>query len=78
MQPQEAAIMYNLGLAYFQLNKKGYAVGYWRKALAMTPSFPGAGEALEKIQEKFRGATWLGCGVCDLRTEFPVDPGWPC
>jgi tetratricopeptide (TPR) repeat protein len=52
-QPNEAAIMYNLGLAYFQLNKKGYAVGYWRKALALMPSLTGAREALDKIQERY-------------------------
>lgn len=52
-QPNEAAIMYNLGLAYFQLNKKGYAVGYWRKALAFAPSLSGPADALEKIQEKY-------------------------
>lgn len=48
--------MYNLGLAYFQLNKKGYAVGYWRKALAIAPSFSGPSEALEKIQERYHFA----------------------
>jgi len=52
-QPNEAAIMYNLGLAYFQLNKKGYAVGYWRRALAFAPLLSGPQDALEKIQEKF-------------------------
>lgn len=52
-QPNEATIMYNLGLAYFQLNKKGYAVGYWRKALAVSPAMTGASEALEKIQDRY-------------------------
>jgi hypothetical protein len=52
-QPAEAAIMYNLGLAYFQLNKKGYAVGYWRRALAFAPLLSGPEESLEKIQDKF-------------------------
>jgi tetratricopeptide (TPR) repeat protein len=52
-QPNEATIMYNLGLAYFQLNKKGYAVGYWRKALAVSPSMAGATDALEKIQDRY-------------------------
>lgn len=52
-QPNEATIMYNLGLAYFQLNKKGYAVGYWRKALAISPSMAGASEALEKTEDRY-------------------------
>lgn len=52
-QPNEATIMYNLGLAYFQLNKKGYAIGYWRKALAISPSLSNASEALERVQDRY-------------------------
>jgi tetratricopeptide (TPR) repeat protein len=52
-QPNEAAILYNLGLAYFQMNKKGYAVGYWRKALALAPSLHGPAAALDQIEERF-------------------------
>ena len=41
-KPNDAAIMYNLGLTYFQENRKGYAVGYWRKALSAAPGLTGA------------------------------------
>jgi tetratricopeptide (TPR) repeat protein len=51
--PDEGAIFYNLGLTYFQLGKHGYAVGYWRKALATAPGLNAASSALDQIEEKY-------------------------
>jgi len=52
-QPGEAAIFYNLGLTYFQMGQKGYAIGYWRKALAAAPGMSAAVTALERIEDKY-------------------------
>lgn len=54
--PNDPAILYNLGLAQFRLGKKGAAVGYWRKALAVAPGARAPEEALEQLQEKFHFA----------------------
>ncbi len=51
--PDEPAVYFDLGLAYFQLDKKGYAVAYWRKALAMAPGLSGPAAALEQAEEKY-------------------------
>lgn len=52
-KPNDAAILYNLGLAYYQQNKKGYAVGLWRKALSMSPGLHAASAALERVEDRF-------------------------
>jgi tetratricopeptide (TPR) repeat protein len=51
--PDDAATYFNLGLAQFQLGQRGYAVAYWRKALAIAPGREAPAKALENVDEKF-------------------------
>lgn len=45
--PDQPELFLNLGLAAFQGGKRGLAVGSWRKALNLNPTFPAAKQALE-------------------------------
>ncbi len=38
LSPTNADVYYNLGLSEFQLNQKGAAIGYWRRALDLKPT----------------------------------------
>ena len=44
--PNNPALLYNWGLSSYKLNQKGLALGAWRKALAVQPSFSRAERAI--------------------------------
>ena len=44
--PNNPALLYNWGLSAYKLNQKGLALGAWRKALAIQPSFSRAERAI--------------------------------
>lgn len=49
--PNNPALLYNWGLSVFKLNHKGEALGAWRKALAINPSFGRAQKALTLVEK---------------------------
>jgi hypothetical protein len=46
-EPENPTFLYNLGLSYYQLQKIGFAIAYWRKALYFSPEFAPAKAALQ-------------------------------
>ena len=54
-QPNDPQILYNLGLAEFQVGNKGWALALWRKALNIDPLFKKPQEALDFAQETMGG-----------------------
>lgn len=57
--------LYNWGLAAFKIEKKGLALGLWRRALSVDPEFGPARKALEFAEENMpddsfaKGQSWL-------------------
>ncbi len=49
-EPTSPSLQYNLGLAELRLGNKGLAVGRWRKALSISPSYKPALHALSWIE----------------------------
>ncbi len=52
-QPNSPSLLYNLGLVEFRLGNKGLAVGLWRKALTIAPSYGPALHAIGWIESQF-------------------------
>lgn len=53
-EPLEASILHNWALTELQLGKKGYAMGLWRKALAVDPNFIPAAKGREYLEQKYQ------------------------
>lgn len=51
--PNDPAVLFNLGLSEYQRNHRGAAAGYWRKALKISPGLTSARQALARLDEKF-------------------------
>lgn len=51
-----AALFHDLALTYFQLDQKAYAMAFWRKALAIDPSFRPALAGRKLLETKFNMA----------------------
>lgn len=49
--PNNPALLYNWGLSLYKLNQKGYALGAWRKALVIRPSFSRAERAVRFVEK---------------------------
>lgn len=47
LQPESTATLTDLGLSYYQLQQKGLAIAYFRRALFIDPSLPTASAALK-------------------------------
>ena len=50
--PENAALLYNFGLTEYRLGRLGKAIGLWRKALSLKPSFAAAKDALSFATSK--------------------------
>lgn len=54
-QPVNDELYYNLGNTYYRLNKMGYAVLYYKKALRNNPNLTSAKDNLELAQSRIKG-----------------------
>lgn len=52
------ALFHNLALAFFQLDQKPFAMAFWRKALALDPSFRPALAGRQMMESKFNMTSW--------------------
>lgn len=53
-----ASLFHNLALTYYQLDQKPYAMAFWRKALALDPSFRPAQAGRKLMETKFNMSSW--------------------
>jgi tetratricopeptide (TPR) repeat protein len=53
-----APLFHNLALTYFQLDQKPFAMAFWRKALAVDPSFKPALAGRRFLETRFNMAPW--------------------
>jgi hypothetical protein len=53
-----APLFHNLALTYFQLDHKPYAMAFWRKALAVDPTFKPALAGRKFLETKFNMPSW--------------------
>jgi tetratricopeptide (TPR) repeat protein len=53
-----APLFHNLALTYFQLDKKPFAMAFWRKALAVDPSFKPAAAGRKFLESRFNMSPW--------------------
>lgn len=55
---QSPSLYHDLALTYFQLDQKAYAMAFWRKALALDPSFALARSGRNYMETKFNMRPW--------------------
>lgn len=53
-----APLFHNLALTYFQLDQKPFAMAFWRKALAVDPTFKPALAGRKFLESKFNMGAW--------------------
>jgi tetratricopeptide (TPR) repeat protein len=58
MGPTSARLLHNLALTHFQLNQKGYAVAYWRKALVLDPAYQPARAGRDLMETRMNMRAW--------------------
>lgn len=56
IEPDQAVVLYNLGLAEQRAGRNGMAIALWRKALAISPGFYPADQAIGWTQKKLERA----------------------
>ena len=52
LDPHHVPSLVNLGISYYEINKKGFSLAYFKKAKTINPSFSAANQALKFLKTK--------------------------